>query len=473
MQKNSLHGWRKVFAFTFKENIKGTGNRVFLIVMFLLALASMPLLEAFLPDNSVPTIEESVPGSAEGEEVPGADLTEASPIKNIAFYNEAGFPMESFDDFVKNNPAFSNVKFETTDKDFKSWIEIDENNNSHYDMHVTLSTNTGGLFISCAAPTMSHLDSKDLEAFEFSFRRYINVMKLTLIGLSEEDIAALETPVNGAIYQIDENNDAVIAEDDFIWNGSEYGISYGILLVTIFLIAFAAEGISTAVLTEKSSKIIETLLLSVAPLATMVGKVLASIATLVLQFVAFFIGLFASCFLNGYLQTDSVTFLPASSMKSFLSLEMFENASPVVIIIAVAVILAGLLLYGVIAGICGASVSRMEEITEALKLYNLLYIIGAYFALAVTMVSAGGISALNYVAYLFPLSAPFITPTHLIIGKMPIWLGLCSLGLLIVLVVLAFWLASKIYVNMLFYSGKPMKIKDFISFAKNSRKEDL
>lgn len=479
MRKNSLHGWKKVFAFTFVQSAKTAGARFLFLLLFLLALVSMPLLDTFFPAaGGADTAEGEYSAETSLDEKSPEKLIEeadgeASPIEHIYFYNEARFPLESFDGFVEKNPYFSDVEFKTGEQDFETWLETDKNEDSDYDMHVTLSFDADGFFITCAAPLMSSLGSEDLEAFEFSFRQYLNVEKLSLAGVSESDIDALETPVNGSLNQINEEGAIEEYEDSFTWDSGEYNMTYGILLVTILLVAFCAESIAVSVLTEKSSKVVETLLLSVRPMATIVGKVLASICVLLVQFAGFFLGLAASCLINGYMRENTFSFLPASAVKGFLSLEMFHGVSPGLILLAIAILLTGLLLYGVVAGICGASVSRMEEIGEALKLYNILYIIGAYFALMVAMTSAGGLSVLNYIAYLFPLSAPFIAPTHLIIGKMPLWLGLCSLALLLLMTALAFWLASRIYANMLFYNGSPMKVKDFIRFAKQPKKEVL
>ncbi len=490
MWKNNLRGWKKVFQFTFVQNVKGTGNRVFFLVLFILALASMPLLDAFLPkteekNNTNMNTIGSYSGAMEDSSASGNDAAasedaengeastkdDPSPVERLYFYNESGFPLENFEDFASQNPSFSEIDYETGKLDFETWLETGDNEDSRYDMHVTLKEEEGVLNLSCAAPLMSHLETEDLEAFERAFVQYLSVERMSQF-FSEEELAALETPVGGNIFQMDENGKPVLYEDEFNWDGGEYGMTYGILIITIFLVAFSAESIAVSVLTEKSSKIIEYLLLSVRPLATIVGKTLASLCTILVQFCGFFLGLAGSCLINGYAQEHTFEFLPADAVKQFLSTEMFEDVHIGTILLAIAILGAGLLFYGVIAGICGASVSRMEEIGEAMKLYNIIYIIGAYFALAIGMSSAGGGSTvLNYIAYLFPLSAPFIAPTHLIIGKMSVWMGLGSLALLLVLVVLAFLLASRIYANMLFYNGSPMKLKDYIRFAKQTKKE--
>lgn len=482
MWKHNLTGWKKVFRFTFQQNLKSTGNKVFFLILFLIALASMPLLETFFPQEAAvnntaftgsPNIgqtENSTGGAKDNAGEASNEEASFSPVERLYFYNKTDLPIENFDRFTKEYSFFSRLQYEIGDLDFETWLE--KNGNKDFDMHVTLENTEDGLSLSCAAPLMSHLETEDLTAFESSFTQYLTVERLLWAGLSEDDIASLETPVNGNVYQLDENGEPVAYDFTFNWNGGEYGMTYGILLITILLVAFSAESIAVSVLTEKSSKIIEYLLLSVRPLATIVGKTLASLCTILVQFAGFFLGLAVSCLVNGYMQKDTLAFLPASAMKQFLSTDMFAGVHLGTILIALAILLVGLLFYGVIAGICGASVSRMEEIGEAMKLYNIIYIIGAYFALAVAMTSAGGgTPVLNYIAYFLPLSAPFIAPTHLIIGKMPLWAGLGSLALLVILVLLAFLLASKIYANMLFYNGTPLKFKDFIRFAKQSKKE--
>ena len=168
MQKDSLYGWKKVFTFTFLQNLKGTGNRVLFLILFLLALVSMPVLESVFPASDTADgasgyeaalLEEN--GFSEGSEFSEdafldeemVDFTagldgETSPIDHLYFYNEAQFPIENLDAFISKYPYFSEVTVEMGEQDFDTWLATDNNENSNYDMHVTLSFDMDGYFIS-------------------------------------------------------------------------------------------------------------------------------------------------------------------------------------------------------------------------------------------------------------------------------------------------------------------------------------
>lgn len=470
MKTNNLRGWKKIFQFTLQQNLKTSSTKIFLLVFLIIGLASMPLLDRMLPANDTETEIAAENGTKAVDPEEHSASTENSPIETIYFVNNTDFPIEDLEEFVSLYPAFSDTQAETGNLDFESWEKEQNNHLGDYQLHVSMTMDEMGLNLTCEAPLKSFLDSEDLELFEYSFAQYLEVKKLEWSGLSKEQLNALQTPVNGSISHLDENGEPV--ENQIIFNNSEYWTSYGIIILTIFIIAFSAEGIAVSVLTEKSSKIVEYLMMSVKPLALIIGKTLAMLSVIIIQFGVLLTGLLLSCFINGYIQKDTFSFQPAASMEQFFSLEMFHAVNPGTILLAILLIVAGVIFYCTLAGIAGASVSRMEEIGEALKLYNIILVIGAYFGLGIAISSSSvGVSAANYIAYFLPLSAPFIVPIHMILGKISPLIGLASLTILVVLVVLTFILASRIYANMLFYSGKPMKIKDLITFAKNAGKE--
>lgn len=467
MKASNIQGWRKVFAFTLQQNLKTASAKVFLVIFLIIGLASMPLLDMLLPANEDAT-ENIIEGVDIDEEI-SVSTTESSPIETIYFSNNTDFPIENLDEFVALYPAFAKTKVEIGDLDFDAWEKEQDNHLGDYQLHVSMTMDETGLNLTCEAPFKSFLETEDLELFEYSFAQYLEIKKLEWSGLSTEQLTALQTPVNGSISQLDENGEPV---EDVVFNNGEYWTSYGIILITIFIIAVSAEGIAVSVLTEKSSKIVEYLMMSVKPLALIIGKTLAMLSVVVIQFGVLLAGMLISSFINGFIKEETFTFLPAGSMEQFLSMEMFSSVNPGVIILAILIIVAGVIFYCTLAGIAGASVSRMEEIGEALKLYNIIMIIGAYFGLGIAISSsAAGVSVVNYIAYFLPLSSPFIVPIHMILGKISPFVALGSLAILVIFIALTFKLASKIYANMLFYNGKPMKIKDMLKFAKDAGKE--
>ncbi len=467
MKTSKLTGWGKVFYFTLQQNLKTGTTRVFLLIFLLIGMVSMPLMEKLMPANSAPIADEIVMEDVDADTEPLTPTTpEASPIENIYVFNDTDLPLENLDEFMKLFPEFKGIETEFGNVDADTYLE-DKTNLGNNSLHVTLSMDETGLSVFCEAPLKSYIETEELQAFEYSFVQYLEVKKLEWAGLSAEQVATLQTPMNGSILHVDENGEEV--SEGMTFNNGEYWVSYGIILISIFIIAISAEGIAVSVLTEKSSKIVEYLMMSVKPLALIVGKTLAMLLVVIIQFAVLFAGMAISCVINGFMKNETVSFVPAESMKQFFSLDLFSAVNPGVILLVILIIVAGVIFYCTLAGIAGASVSRMEEIGEALKLYNIVMIIGAYFGLGIAMSSAMGASAINYVAYLLPISSPFILPVHLVLGKAPIWIAVVSLAILIVMIILTFMLASKIYGNMLFYNGKPMKIKEMIRFFKDSK----
>ena len=74
-------------------------------------------------------------------------------------------------------------------------------------------------------------------------------------------------------------------------------------------------------------------------------------------------------------------------------------------IISVVVILTGFLFYGFIAGIAGATVSKVEELSEGLKLFSFAVIIGAYLVIAFMMFANVGetFGTFDYFIYYFKI----------------------------------------------------------------------
>ncbi len=158
------------------------------------------------------------------------------------------------------------------------------------------------------------------------------------------------------------------------------------------------------------------------------------------------------------------------SAGNYLSLLSGVNVPNV--IIAILLILAGILFYSIIAGVAGASVSKLEEMAEGLKLYQFVMITGSYMGifLCIIQLSGGGNEMLTNIFCIFPISSPFIAPVSILLGK--ISMGCAVLGLVALLICVAglFLFASRVYESLIFYNGKVLKTKDILQIAKNRKK---
>ena len=127
-----------------------------------------------------------------------------------------------------------------------------------------------------------------------------------------------------------------------------------------------------------------------------------------------------------------------------------------------------------IAGIAGASVSKMEEMNEGMVMFTMLVIVGAYMSLALSMSNVfaenGQLSGtFAMVCCLLPISSIFTVPANLMMGSVSAVTGLLSILILVAGNVLMLVITSKIYEYLLFYNGVTLKIRDIIHIIRYGR----
>ena len=113
----------------------------------------------------------------------------------------------------------------------------------------------------------------------------------------------------------------------------------------------------------------------------------------------------------------------------------------------------------------------MEEVAEGMKLFQMTMVIGAYLGigLCIVLMMGGDNQVFTIVCSLIPISAPFVVPACLLIGKISLGIALVSLVLLLVITALLFSFTAKVYESMIFYNGSVMKLKDILQIAKNRK----
>ena len=108
-----------------------------------------------------------------------------------------------------------------------------------------------------------------VRGFERNIESQIRDLKLTRSGLTEEQLAELDTDVDIASFNITETGDEKKSDaNSTFWLGYVTGF-----LIYIFLFAYGAQ-VMQGVIEEKSSKIVEIVVSTVRPLHMMIGKVI-------------------------------------------------------------------------------------------------------------------------------------------------------------------------------------------------------
>jgi ABC-2 type transport system permease protein len=248
-------------------------------------------------------------------------------------------------------------------------------------------------------------------------------------------------------------------------------ISALVLFMFIFVYAqFAAQSIAT----EKTSRVMETLLTSVRPMAVILGKVLgmglASISQFFLMiatgfgFAALFSPMGAIGEITGSVEISD----PEMQLIKNAFDEAFSSFNAMSIVWILIIFVLGFLFYSLIAGLVGASINRMEDLQTALQPMALVGVLGfmlAYMAPAVS-VGTGEVNIVQRISYYLPISSPFALPSAIVSGEMTTVDALIAVGILAVLCVLMLMFVSKVYEAIILHTGNRIKLGTMFKLAK-------
>ncbi|WP_175288631.1 ABC transporter permease [Salinicoccus roseus] len=210
-------------------------------------------------------------------------------------------------------------------------------------------------------------------------------------------------------------------------------VFYVTVIVMFFIIINYASQIGTEVAMEKTSRVIEMIVSSVAPVTHLLAKISAMISVSLTQLAIFIVAILIAIQLFDF-----------SEIISDFGLEA-NDQTVTMIIYSVIFLILGLILYLSIAAMLGSFISRMEDLQQALLPVTMFSLIGFYIAIFNIWGSAD--SLLVRISSYFPLFTPFVMPLramHEETGQAPLLIGV---AILLVSIILAILLAASIYRN--------------------------
>ena len=221
-------------------------------------------------------------------------------------------------------------------------------------------------------------------------------------------------------------------------------------LVLFYAIYFCAYQVSSSITTEKTSKIMETLVTSTSPRTIVLGKTIG----------IGIVGLLQLILIVGTALVSAKLFLEPELLDAILDM---SSITPFVGIITIIYFILGYLAYALLYALTGSTVSKPEDIQSANQPVAILAVIGFYLAYFTMM---NPTSELNLFASLFPISSPFCMPFRVMMGLSNGTDIAISIAILIVTILVIAQVAIKIYSNAILNYGTKMSIKDIINMYK-------
>lgn len=406
-----------VFAFTFKDAVRKKAFIISTIIILLLISIACAIPQAMSllnsSDNSQPVINENIATNTcyyidSDNLIPTGVKALTTNVANTVFLQGNAENIDNYKDKVKNDNSVSVIQVTKGDDapclnvfttDFMSGINPDTVTNVLSKAYVTNQMLNDGV-------------SKDT------------------IELSQSTLACTSS---------------IVGNMDI----SSYVVGFMLLAVMFFAIYYYGYGVSMSIATEKTSRVMETLVVSAKPSRILVGKCLAMGAVGLLQFVVI-LGYAAMCY---------TTMVPGDFTVMGTPINLSAFTLPVIALI-ILYFLLGYALYAVMNAVCGAMVSKAEDVNSAIMPVTIIAMVSFYFGCFSAI--AGGEDTASKVAMFLPFSSPFIIPFKLLNSNVATSDIIISLTLLVVSIIIITAISVRIYSASVLRYGKKIKIKDLL-----------
>ncbi len=266
---------------------------------------------------------------------------------------------------------------------------------------------------------------------------YTNI-QINKLGLTEEQLKSITPNFEFALEQTDEEA-----------SGNVYAMML-LSLVLFYAIYFCAYQVSSSITTEKTSKIIETLVTSTSPKTIVLGKTLG----------IGIVGLLQMILLVGTALISAKTFLEPDILDSIIDV---SKITPYLGIITIIYFIFGYFEYALLYALTGSTVSKPEDIQSANGPVAILAVIGFYLSYFTMMNPA---SELNIFASIFPISSPFCMPFRIMMGLAKPTDVIISIVILLITGIIIAKIAIKIYSNAILNYGTKMSFNDIVKMYK-------
>ena len=268
---------------------------------------------------------------------------------------------------------------------------------------------------------------------------YSNI-QIQKLGLTTEQLQSLTPNFNFEMKQTEEQE----------VQGNQFAMML-MSLVLFYAIYFCAYQVSTSITTEKTSKIIETLVTSTTPRTIVLGKTIGIGIVGLLQIAA----IIATALISNAL------FLEEGILDGIID---FNNITPFLGIITGVYFILGYAVYALLYALTGSTVGKPEDVQSVNGPVAIVAVIGFYLAYFTMM---NPTSELNKLAAILPISSPFCMPFRVMMGIATPQEIAISIAIILVTIAIVAKVSIKIYSQAILNYGSKSGLKDIFKMYKN------
>lgn len=323
------------------------------------------------------------------------------------------------------NKTFDEIKQLIENKEINEAIIVEKNNNDIKIKYIVENANTVNSVPEDIITAMNTI--------------YSNI-QISKLGLTQEQINSLTPNFEFIVEQTEEQE----------VSGNVFAMML-LSLVLFYAIYFCAYQVSSSITTEKTSKIMETLVTSTSPRIIVLGKTIG----------IGIVGLIQMILIVGTALICAKAFLDPELINEILDM---SKITPYLGFITVVYFILGYLAYALLYALTGSTVSKPEDIQSANTPVAILSVIGFYLSYLTMM---NPTSQLNVFASMFPISSPFCMPFRVMMGLASVSDVIISVLILIVTILVIAQVAIKIYSNAILNYGTKMSLRDIVKIYRD------
>lgn len=406
---------KTVIGFTMKEMVKRKSFIISTIIILILIVIGF----------NVPNIIKAFKGNSSEAEKDKLLIVDTENIFEGTFNSLNNMELGYEANTTNENISFEKIKEKIENKEIDEAIII-EKNQENYKIRYIIEDAT--------------MVQKIPTTLENAISSIYSNLQISKLGLTEEQIKGITPNFEFSIEQTEEQK----------VSGNVFAMML-MSLVLFYAIYFCAYQVSSSITTEKTSKIMETLVTSTSPRTIVLGKTIG----------IGIVGLVQVCLIVGTAIISAKMCLDESLVNSVLDV---SKITPYLGIVTIIYFILGYFAYALLYALTGSTVSKPEDIQSANTPVTLIAVIGFYLSYFTMM---NPTSDLNVLASMLPISSPFCMPFRIMMGLANTTDVLISIAILLITILIVAKVAIKIYSNAILNYGTKISFKDMVKIYKD------
>ena len=439
----SLKGFSKVFKFTLTQTFKNKAYIISLIV-FVLTMSLMGPIQYFSAKSSMSASE-----SLLSNKVKDAATT------NLIVLNETNVSVDAESLGLSDN-GLGGAALDIIADGSKTASDV-ISGLGKTDVAVIIRFENNTYKVETVRAEDSDIQNEELDKIGSIFEEGFNTARMKAQNLDQEKIAMLQKGVYTNSVKTQE--EYIAAKSDTYTQNQMMGIFSVYSILIMIVSTMSASFIVSSVTEEKISKLVEGLLVSVRPMALLMGKVCGMMVYVITILISGFV---SSKVVNLVMEKVLHLDMSAGASAGYDFAALFKFGAVGLIIILVCILIT-YLAFGGFSGMLGAACTKTEDAQSATGTVTMLVFIG-YFASM--MITSNDKAIVSTVASLVPPVSFFTAPVYYLTGRISLPIFAASLLIQIAIVVGICLLCAKTYRKLIINDSSKPKLRDVLRAVK-------